>query len=169
MCEIIAGYNAGCDSVGGIKTIYGFNTTDATTTVANGAVTAISLTSGKYAHAFYVEMETAKFDVKAIGERANKALAYEHNGTFTLMGNSATDIVNLEALEKSRTTFIVELNDGTYEVYGLTNGMMVRGVRDTGQKYEDANGNTLTVSGKEKNRAYKISSALIASILSPTS
>jgi hypothetical protein len=33
------------------------------------------------------------------------------------------------------------LNDGTYEVFFETNGAVVSGVRDTGQAYEDANGN----------------------------
>lgn len=169
MCEILEGKNSVCDSVGGVKTIYGWNTADATYTTSNGEVTALSLTSGKYAHAFYVEMETSKFTATAIGDRVNQAIAYEQTGTMILAGNTATDIVNLEALEISRTTFAVELNDGTFEVWFKDNGAKVSGVRDTGQAYEDANGNVLTMTGKEKNRPYKISGSLITAILDPVS
>ena len=169
MCEILEGKNSVCDSVGGVKKIVGFNTADATITEANGTISALSLTSGKYGHVFYVEMETAKFDAKRIGDRKNQAIAYEQTGTMYLAGNTATDIANLEALEIARTTFAVELNDETWEVYFLKNGAFVSGVRDTGQAYEDANGNTLTLTGKEKNRPYKISSALITAILDPVS
>jgi hypothetical protein len=169
MCEILEGKNAVCDSVGGIKAIYAFNTSDATITKADGTISALSLTSGKYIHKFFVEMETSKFTSTKIGDRKNQSVAYEQTGTFTLSGNTSTDIVNLEALEISRTTFAVELNDGTYEVFFETNGAMVSGVRDTGQAYEDANGNVLTLSGKEKNRPNKISGSLITALLDPVS
>jgi hypothetical protein len=169
MCEILEGKNAVCDSVGGIKTIYAWNTADATITKANGTISALSLTSGKYVHRFTVEMETAKFTAPKIGDRKNQSVAYENSGTIVLAGNTATDIVNLEALEIARTTFAVELNDGTFEVFFETNGASVSGVRDTGQAYEDANGNVLTLSGKEKNRPNKISGSLITALLDPVS
>jgi hypothetical protein len=169
MCEILEGKNSVCDSVGGIKKVVGWNTANATTTEANGTISALSLTSGKYGHVFYIEMETAKFNANRIGDRKNQSIAYEQSGTMYLAGNTATDIANLEALEIARTTFAVQLNDDTWEVFFLKNGAMVSGVRDSGQAYEDANGNTLTLSGKEKNRPYKISNSLITAILDPVS
>lgn len=169
MCEILEGKNAVCDSVGGVKAIYAWNTADATITKANGTISALALTAGKYVHKFFVEMETSKFTATKIGDRPRQSVAYENVGTMTLSGNTATDIINLEALEISRTTFAVELNDGTYEVFFETNGAVVSGVRDTGQAYEDANGNVLTLSGKEKNRPNKISGSLITALLDPVS
>jgi hypothetical protein len=59
------------------------------------------------------------------------------------------------------------LNDGTYEVFFETNGASVSGVRDSGQAYEDANGNVLTLSGKEKNRPNKIAAGFNYSIIRP--
>ena len=169
MCEILEGKNAVCDSVGGIKAIYAWNTADATITKANGTISALSLAAGKYIHKFFVEMETSKFTATKIGDRKNQSVAYEQTGTMMLSGNTATDIVNLEALEIARTTFAVELNDGTYEVFYETNGASVSGVRDSGQAYEDANGNVLTLSGKEKNRPNKIAEGLITALLDPVS
>ena len=169
MCEILGGKDLVCDSVGGVKTIYGWNTADATYTVVDGTITAFALTSGKYVHAFFVEMETAKFTATKIGDRANQANAYEQSATMFLAGNTSTDIINLEALEISRTTFATLLNDGTYEVYFKDNGASVSGVRDTGQAYEDANGNVLTLSGKEANRPYKITGSLVTDLLDPVS
>jgi len=169
MCEILEGKNAVCDSVGGVKAIYAWNTADATITKANGTISALSLTAGKYIHKFFVEMETSKFTATKIGDRKNQSVAYEQTGTMMLSGNTATDIVNLEALEIARTTFAVELNDGTYEVFYETNGASVSGVRDSGQAYEDANGNVLTLSGKEKNRPNKIAVGLITALLDPVS
>ncbi len=169
MCEILGGKDLVCDSVGGVKTIYGWNTADATVTYANGTVSAITLTAGKYAYPFYIEMETANFSNTQVGDRANQSNAYTNEGTMVLSGNTATDIVNLEALEISRTTFAVELNDGTVEVFFLENGAKVSGVRATGQAYEDANGNTVTMTGKEVNRAPKCAIGLITPLLFPVS
>ena len=169
MCEILEGKNAVCDSVGGVKTVYGWNTADATTVSSAGSITSLALTAGKYIHAFYVEMETSKFTSTKIGDRKNQSVAYEQLGTMILADNTATDIVNLEALEIARTTFAVKLNDDTYEVFFLKNGALVSGVRDTGQAYEDANGNVVTMTGKEKNRPYKISGSLITALLDPVS
>lgn len=169
MCEILEGKNAVCDSVGGVKAIYAWNTADATITKANGTISALALSAGKYIHKFFVEMETSKFTATKIGDRKNQSVAYEQTGTMMLSGNTATDIVNLEALEIARTTFAVELNDGTYEVFFEANGASVSGVRDSGQAYEDANGNVLTLSGKEKNRPNKIAAGLITALLDPVS
>ena len=169
MCEILGGKDLVCDSVGGVKTIYGWNTADATVTVVAGQITALALTAGKYAYPFYVEMETSVFNATQVGDRVNQANAYTNEGTVVLSGNTATDIINLEALEISRTTFATLLNDGTLEVFFLENGAKVSGVRATGQAYEDANGNTLTLTGKEKNRPPKIELALISAVLYPVS
>lgn len=168
MCELTAGYEKPCDSPGGVATVYGWNTDDVDTqTVVAGAITALTMKVGKFIYPFKVEMETATFTDAAIGDRANGASARQHDATVILHGNTAPMIVQLDALSKARTTWAFELNDGTYEVLFLENGAKVSDSRTPGTAYEDMNGNTLTMTGKEKTKAPKISAMLIASNLEP--
>lgn len=176
MCELTSGYSRLCDRAGGIDTLYAFSTKDSlgvsnydTLTVVAGEVTALTLKAGKYAYAFNVEMETATFTDTAIGERANNAYAREQSATVVLHGNTASMIVQIEALCQGRTTLIAKMNDGTYEVLFLNNGAKVSDERTPGTAFEDMNGNTLTFSGKEQNKAPKISSTIVLALLDPAS
>lgn len=169
-CEITTGYTKGCDSPGGVATIYAWATSNVDTlTYAAGEITALTLDAGKYCYAFNVEIETASFNDKKVGERANSAYGREQSGTAVLHGNTASMIVNIEELVKGRHTVAVKLNDDTYEVFFLENGAVVTDDRATGTAYEDMNGTTLTFAGKEKQKAMKISSAIILAMLSPLS
>lgn len=170
MCEITTGYTPGCDKAGGVATVFGFdlNAIDTLTVVA-GEVTALTLKTGKYAYAFNVEMETANFKDQALGERANKAYAREHTGTIILHDNTKQDIVNIESLCKGRSVWAAELNDGTYELFFRKNGAKASDLRDTGTSFEDLNGNTITLAGREPNKAPKIAASLIAALLEPES
>jgi hypothetical protein len=137
--------------------------------VANGAVTSLSLKSGKYAYPLNVEMETSTFTDTRIGERTNKAYGREQSATIVLHGNTAAMIANIEAAAKGRVTVIAELEDGSYEVLFLNNGGLITDERTPGTAYEDMNGNTLTITGKEKAKAPKISSSLVLALLEPVS
>jgi len=176
MCELTAGYNKVCDSVGGIDTLYLFSVKDSngvsnyeTLTVAAGAVTALTLKAGKYAWPFNVEMETATFTDESIGDRPNGAAARNQSATVILHGNTPEMIVQIENLTKGRTALIAKLVDGTYEVLFLKNGAKVADSRTPGTAYEDMNGNTLTFTGKERNKAPKIDSAIVLALLAPAS
>jgi hypothetical protein len=175
-CELTSGYNKLCDTPGGVDTWYLFSTKDSngesnidTLTVANGAVTALTLKTGKYAYPFNVEIETSSFTDTAVGERANGAYAREQSATVMLHGNTAEMIVQIESLCKGRTTLIAKLNDGTYEVLFLQNGAKCNDERASGTAYEDMNGNTLTFTGKEPAKAVKISSTIVLALLEPAS
>lgn len=177
MCEVISGYTRQCDSVGGVRRWYWFATYDgngvsnyaAAPVVTNGQVQSLSLVSGKYAYPLNVEMETSTFTDTRIGERANKAYAREQSATIMLHGNTAEMIANIDAAAKGRVTVIAELEDGTYEVLFLLNGGVIVDERTPGQNYEDMNGNTLTITGKEKNKAPKIAANLVLALLEPES
>lgn len=170
MCEITSGYNKLCDTQGGVATVYAWNTNQVdTVTVSNGAITALTFESGAYIYQFNVEMETATFTDGAIGERANGAYARQQEATVVLHGNTAEMITQLDLMARGRTTWAFELNDGTYEVLFLENGAKVSDSRTPGTAFEDMNGNTLTLTGKEKTKAPKISASLIASNLAPAS
>ena len=175
-CEITSGYNKVCDSPGGVDTFYAFAVKDSTgasnyvpntLTILDGAVTAIELKAGKYAFPFNVEMETASFTDTSAGERTAGAYSRVQAGTAMLHGNTASMIVDIEALAKGRHAVIAKMNDDSYELFFMENGAKVTDERATGTAYEDMNGTTLTFAGKEKTKACKISSTLVMSLLEP--
>ena len=176
MCELTSGYNKICDLAGGVDTWYIFANKDsngdsnyATYVEANGEITDLTLVAGKYAFPFNVEIETSSFTDTAVGERANGSYAREQQATIILHGNTSTMIRDIEDMCKGRVTVIAKMNDGTYEVLFGVNGGKASNERASGTAFEDMNGNTLTITGKETVQAPKISSALVLALLAPTS
>lgn len=176
MCELISGYDKVCDTQGGVETWYLFAMKDSTGTsnidtytTANGQVTGLTLVTGKYAYPFNVEMETSTFTDKSLGDRANGAYAREQSATVVLHGNTAEMIVMVEDIVKGRVGAIAKCNDGTYELLFAENGAKCNDERAVGTKYEDMNGTTLTFTGKEKQKACKISSSIVNALLEPAS
>lgn len=176
MCEVLEGYTKLCDETGGVDTWYWFSLKDsagasniATYTVADGNVTALTLAVGKQAYALNVEMETSTFTDTGIGGRTEGSYAREQEATVVMHGNTADMIKTLEAAGKGRMVLIPLLNDGTYELLFAEKGAKMSDVRTPGTAYEDMNGNTLTFTGKEKSKAPKISSAIVATLLVPAS
>lgn len=172
MCELLSGYNALCDQAGGVETWYIFATKDASGAsniadyiVTAGEVTALTLEVGKFAYPFNVEMESSSFTDNAIGDRANKAYAREQSATIIMHGNTAEMITQIEQMCTGRVGVIAKLNDGTYELLFAVNGGKASNERATGTAFEDLNGNTLTIAGKETTQAPKISSTLVLALL----
>lgn len=177
MCEITSGYGKLCDVAGGVQTWYLFSLYDSSgnrnyltePTVVDGEVTAIALKPGKYAYPFNVEMETSSFQDTATGERTNGAYARTQTATLIAHGNTATMIDNFDQIARGRVVAIAKMNDGTYELGFMVNGGKFVDDRTTGTALEDLNGNTITITGKEFQKAPKISSTLVQSLLAPAS
>ena len=174
MCEIASNYTKGCDAPAGVEVVYAFPTIDSSgvSTIASfthtaGDVTALTLTSGKQANTFSVEQETATFNVTSVGEKANGADASTHTSTFIFHGNTADDLVRVDALNKGRHALIHQLSDGTYELLHMENGAKGASDRAAGTLYEDMNGTTMTMTSKEKIASLKISEAIVTSLLTP--
>lgn len=173
MCEITEGFDLKCDSVGGVSTWWMYKTRstagvpNATATYAAGEITALALASGVYAYPILVEEETSTFTDTAVGDKANMSYGRDQSATIVIHRNDAGDIDRIENIGKGRWTFIVQLNDGTNEVLFFENGAKVLDERTPGTAYEDGNMNTLTATGKEKTKAMKISSAIVATLLDP--
>jgi hypothetical protein len=167
MCELISGYSSGCDTVGGVKTLYAWDPAyyAAPPVITAGTVDAFTLSAGKYAYAFNVEMETATFTDTAIGDRSNKAYAREQSLTVVLHGNTPAMIEQIDILCAGRTSWAVELNDGTFEVLFLENGAKCLDVRTPGTAFEDGNMNTLTFTGKEKTKAPNAAAGTITALV----
>jgi len=176
MCELGAGYNDLCDAPGGVKKVYIFATTDGSGTdtveaftTSNGSVTDLDLINGQKAYTFNVEQETATFTVDSVGEKTAGSNAYSHTSTVVLHGNTASDIVEIDNLDKGRHAVIHQLTDGTYELLHMDNGAKCQSSRTPGTLYEDMNGTTLTFTSKETIPAYKISSTIVNALLIPDS
>lgn len=167
-CEVVSGFNnnSACDSQAGVKQWYVASTANiASKTVVAGAITAIAMVATKKFFPITLDMQQSFFNDQAIGSRENASYAREHSATMKLAGNTASDIVALEDMGKGRVTLIAALQDGTYEVLGLTNGMKMLENRTSGQAMEDFNGNELVFSGKEPSKAPKIALGLITSLI----
>ena len=167
-CEVISGFNNGsaCDSQAGVKQWYVASTANIVTIeVVAGAVTVMTMVSTKKFYPITLDMQQSFFNDQAIGSRENASYAREHSATMKLAGNTAADIVALEDMGRGRVTLIAALQDGTYEVLGLTNGMKMLENRTSGQAMEDFNGNELVFSGKEPSKAPKIAIGVITPLL----
>jgi hypothetical protein len=175
MSELLDGYTALCDAPGGVDTHYLFSIADcstgvkniATFTHADGEVTALTLITGKQAFAFNVEQETTSVTDNAIGERTNKSYAREQSMTSILHGNTKEMITTILSMNRGRVVAIVKLNDESYELYFYEKGAKVMDERATGTAFEDLNGTTLTLTGKQVGRGLKIPLAIVQTLLVP--
>ena len=176
MSEITEGFDMRCDDIGGVDKwwIYQSHTCAgvsniASSTYATGEITALALETGVYAYPILIEEETSTFTDTAVGAKANKSYGRDQSATIVIHKNDAGDIDRIENIGKGRWTLIVRLNDGTNEVLFFENGAKILDERTPGTAYEDGNMNTLTATGKEKNKAMKISNAIIDTLLEPVS
>lgn len=175
MCEVTEGRDNTCDSPGGTRRAFLYSVRDSAgitnyqtgPTIATGAVTALTLKTGKYAYQYNVEAETIEANAKSIGEAVKSSTAHEHKVVLKLAGNTAVDIDAYERLIKGRVGVILELNDGSFEIYHYENGGKVERERNPGTALDDMNGSTLTITSRQVRSEMKISSAIVTSMLEP--
>lgn len=176
MCELTEGRDQTCDSPGGSRKAYLFSVKDSAgltnyqtgPTIVTGAITALTLKTGKYAYAFNVEPETIEASADSIGDSAKNSTAYAHKTVLSLAGNTAADIDASTRLCKGRVGVILELNDGTYELYHYENGGKVQRSRTPGKALDDMNGAVLTITSRQTTPEVKISSVILAAMLEPS-
>lgn len=177
MCELTEGRNQSCDSTGGGKkaVIYslrdslGISNYATLPTIVDGEVTAIALKAGKFAYEFFVESETIEANVDSVGESVKSSTAYEHKTVITFAGNTKEDIAVAEQVLKGRVGVILELNDGTFEIYHYEDGIggKVQRSRTPGKMLDDLNGSIWTITSRQSRPEMKISSVLVNSLLAP--
>lgn len=111
-CLISQGYSKGCDIPGGYRELLMINYDDIDTlTIANGAVTAMTLKSNKVAYKFEVEQEVTSVSEKSIGNKDNGSYGYEQKLTTKLHGNDAILNQLIDSLIKSRVVVVAVGND----------------------------------------------------------
>lgn len=176
MCEVTEGRDNTCDLPGGTRSAYLYSVRDSAglsnyatgPTITTGAVTAMALKTGKYLHKYSVEAETIEATATSIGEAVKSSTAHEHKTVLKLAGNTALDIDEHERLIKGRVGVILELNDGTFEIYHYENGGKVQRERNPGTALDDMNGSTLTITSRQVRPEMKISSVIVESMLEPS-
>ena len=112
-CLINSGYSKGCDIPGGYKQLLLINYADIDSiSIANGAVTDLSLKTNKIAYVYNVEQEVTSITEKSIGSKENGSYGYEQKLTTKIHGNDATLNVLADQLAKARIVVIAVGNDG---------------------------------------------------------
>lgn len=175
MCELTEGRASACDSAGGSRKVYLYSLKDSLgisnyltkPVVTDGEVTAMALKPTKKIYAFNVESETVEAGTNSIGDSPRNSTAYEHTTTITLAGNSKEDIKVATKMCKGRVGVILELNDGTFEIYHYEEGIggKVQRARNPGKALDDMNGSVLTITSRQTLPEAKISSTLVNSML----
>lgn len=170
MCELTTGYNRGnCASVGGVDTLYIYNleNRDSFTRTGN-EVTALSMLSTKQAFALVVDKESSSFTQTQTRSRENNSVYYEVSGQFMLKDDENTTTDFLELIGGGFFGVIAKTASGKYFHYGIENGLTVETSEiTTGQSYEDLNGATINLTGKEKTIAPYLDGAIADAILVP--
>ena len=175
MCEVTEGRDVTCDSAGGSKKAYIYSLVDSLgisnyatpPTLVDGIVTAMALKPTKFLHAINVQAETIEATATSIGESVKSSAAHEHSVVITLAGNTADDVKVATQIIKGRVGVILELNDGTFELFHYQEGFggKVQRTRTTGKLLDDMNGSTWTITSRQPLPEAKIPSSIVTNML----
>ena len=170
MCELTTGYTKqNCASVGGIKSITIYNMENRASYVESGnEITAITMESGKQAFTFSLDQQSASFTETQTRSRENNSLFYEIAGQIMIKDDEDATRDLLALIGGGVIGVIAEKESGKYVHYGVVNGLTV-GTSEivTGQNYEDMNGATINVVGREVAIAPYLDASVVTSILTP--
>lgn len=171
-CIIINGVEIDCaDSVGGVAEIYlteFANVPSANITATSGVITAMTCLSGKKFWTFQLEKENAEFTQTGNRSVENGTLFYDQSVTFTVKKMSAARANALHILLQNRLMVIVKDNNGVYQLMGQVYGADVTQAEGkTGKAFGDMNGYTITITGKEKDKANTVTASLLTTLTVP--
>lgn len=170
MCELTSGHvKQNCPSVGGVKSVVVYNMENrASYTESSGVISAISMNSGKQAWRIKPDMASIEFTETATRSRENNSLFYAVGGSITLKDNTTATRELIDLMAKGFLGAIVEFEDGTNLHYGLVNGVTTETAEIVkGKNFEDLNGVTINMVGKETTIAPSIADNDITGILTP--
>ena len=170
MCELTAGYTRGnCASVGGVKNIIVYNIENRQSYIVTGnEVTSIVMESGKQGFSFTVDQQSASFTETQTGSRENNSLFYEVAGQIMIKDDEDATRDLIALLGGGFLGVIAEKESCKYVHYGVINGLKVSTSEIvTGQNYEDMNGATVNLSGREVSIAPYLDEAIATGLLTP--
>lgn len=170
-CPLTTGYTyVGCKvGIGGIKRILITESANlATSTLLAGVYTALTLATGKQFREYLLEKEHGGFTDNVVQSIENNSTVYRPQIDFTIGGLTTTVRNELDLALQNNLLVIVESKAGVYWLFGIDGGMDITTITaETGTKYEDFNGQKVTLVGGSGTRSKEISSSLITTLLAP--
>lgn len=167
-CELTTGYTKpACASNGGTKAVVAYNLENRDTyTVAAAVVTAMAMKSSKTAYRITPDMASIDFTETATRSRENNSLFYEAKCSIILKDDTVETRALIDLLAKGFLGIIQEKENGKNIHYGIENGMTLEtGEIVSGLNFEDLNGVTINLTGKEVAIAPSIDDSIISGIL----
>lgn len=171
-CDLTSGYTLPCrDSMGGATeaiVIQHEHLADATVTVVDMEVTALTLPANKQGFKFDLDTEKSSGASNPTGSRENWTKMFEQEVVIVLNDRSKETRNLVSVLLQKKLAIILKNANGLYEIYGFQNGLMLEsGEAGTGTANEDRNGYSLTFNGREQDDAYLVDPAIIPTLLVP--
>lgn len=169
-CALTTGVTRGCrDAVGGIKEIYITELANKSSiTTASGVITAFTLSSGKKFWTYELVRETANWTEEGLASKDNGTRVYNQKLMIKLHKRSSTLNEELKLVLANDCMVIVKDYAGEYWLLGESNGILTeKAAFESGTAMGDFNGYTIEGTGAEASPASKVTSGLIASLLTP--
>jgi hypothetical protein len=168
----VSGYSRDCrNDIGGIKTIDLVEIgAKSTLTYASGAVTSLTLSSGKKFYTFELTTATctASDDIKS--NAANGSLYYEHKLNMLIPKRSASFSYYLKNLAQNDLMAIITTNHETpqYWLLGAANGLKMQDSTSSfGTQFADFSGYNLQFLGMEPTMALSLTSGQVTTLRTP--
>lgn len=169
-CSLTQDFNLDCrDAIGGLKIVYFIETSNISAIVdASGVVTTITKATGKIFRKYALIRDTSNFtDTLTVSEANGTVFAAETLEVIInkMQANTRNEIM---LLARTNLTAVVGDNSGKYFMLGREFGLVLAtGTGATGTAWGDRNGYTLSFAGNERELAYEVSSAAVATLQTP--
>lgn len=172
-CLLTQGATIDCiNSKGGIRTLYigDYNDYASQTpaTVVAGAITAMTLATGKKLWTYNLEKQNASFSQDLKKSYDTGSLYYESKIDWNMKKISASFSVELSTMAQMRLIVMMLDNNGKHWITGLSNGLdLMTTAVASGKAFADLNGFTLGITGEEPALAYEVPSGVVATLIVP--
>jgi len=167
-CALTQGYNLDCRlNYGGVKDIYLIEYDNvASITQSAGVVTAITKVATKVFRKYALIAHTAESDEAITASREMGTLSNKQTIKFPINKMTVSVRNELFLLAQNRLMFVFVDENGTNWLYGGDYGLtLTTASAKTGKVLADRNGYELVFEGDEKNLAYEVNAATLATLL----
>ena len=167
-CALSQGYLLDCRlNYGGTKEVYVIEYDNvASVTQAAGVVTAITKVATKVFRKYALIAHTGEADEALTASREMGTLSNKQTIKFPINKMTVAVRNELFLLAQNRLMFVVVDENGTNWLYGGDYGLtLTTASAKTGKVLADRNGYELTFEGDEKNLAYEVNAATLATLL----
>jgi hypothetical protein len=167
-CALTQGYNLDCRlNYGGVKDIYLIEYDNVTSvTQSAGLVTAITKVATKVFRKYALIAHTAENDEALTASREMGTLSNKQTIKFPINKMTVSVRNELFLLAQNRLMFVFVDENGTNWLYGGDYGLtLTTASAKTGKVLADRNGYELVFEGDEKNLAYEVNAATLATLL----